>query len=145
METIKTEIFDPRGIAPLPRPISARKCACGCGHLFYPTRKDNIYLNKQHADFAYNHGVRKAKNAKRIKEERALRKNDDILDLHFKMDQVDNLAECFLKILISQGFHPRYHIGITEKFDKVYYFSYRYSFSLFKDENNLDKIKIYKR
>ena len=48
--------------APLPRPISRRDCKCGCGNEFQPLRKDQIYLNKQHADFGYNHGKRKRKN-----------------------------------------------------------------------------------
>ncbi len=128
-----------------PGPLKPRICPCGCEKEFQPRRRDQIYYNSQHANYAYNHGKRKEKNKNRSIEEKALRKNDDILDLHFKMDQIDNVAECFLKILISQGFRSRYHIGMTEKFDKVYYFLYRYNFYLFKDENNLDKIKIYKR
>lgn len=53
------KVLDPSSGAPMPRPIAPIECKCGCGIIFQPKRKDQIYLNKQHADFAYNHGKRK--------------------------------------------------------------------------------------
>ena len=79
MEVNKTEIEEiihTKGNNIIPRPIPERNCECGCGNLFYPRRRDNIYLNKQHADFAYNHGKRKAKNQNKVKSEKILLKND---------------------------------------------------------------------
>ena len=52
MEANKSEIddiIDPTSSAPLPSPLSAKECECGCGNKFYPRRRDNIYLSKQHA------------------------------------------------------------------------------------------------
>jgi hypothetical protein len=67
--------------APIPRPIADRYCKCGCNNLFSPKRVDQVYLNKQHADFAYNRGMRKVKNEKMIEVQKILLKNDKIIFL----------------------------------------------------------------
>ena len=144
METNKKEIFDPKGKKPLPNPIPARLCQCGCGNYFYPTRKDNIYLNKQHADFAYNNGKRKTNNSQRLKEEKILLKNDNLLHKHFTSKEGQVEIEQYYDILKADGFKSAYHIGRINKNQKEYYISYTYMYQLFKI-NEILKIKIRKR
>jgi len=74
MKRTKKEVLAP------PRPISKRECKCGCGHEFQPGRRNQIYLNKQHADFGYNHGIRKGKKEKELEVESILRHNDRVLE-----------------------------------------------------------------
>jgi hypothetical protein len=146
MEAIKSEIddiIDPKHSAPLPRPIHARECACGCDHSFYPRRRDNIYLNKQHADFAYNHGVRKAKNRNRIKMEKILRKNDNVLDKHYKSEKGQGENERFYDILKADGFMSGYSIGRVVCNGIQYQVTYRYIYRLAK-RNEVLKIYIKK-
>ena len=138
------EILDPKGSTPLPRPISARECECGCGHSFYPRRKDNIYLNKQHADFAYNHGKRKSKNKNRISEEKILFKNDNILDKHYKSERNTKHVDRHYDILKADGFKFGYHIGKSEKDSIEYYYTYNYYYCIFFLEK-IKMVKIFKR
>ena len=138
------EILDPKGSTPLPRPISARECDCGCGHSFYPRRKDNIYLNKQHADFAYNHGKRKSKNRNRIRDEKILLKNDNILEKHFKSGKGQDEIERFYDVLKADGFKSGYHIGRINHNEKEYHITYRYMYRIYA-RNEVLKINIKKR
>jgi len=138
------EILDPKGSAPLPRPISARECECGCGHSFYPRRRDNIYLNKQHADFAYNHGKRKSKNRNRIRDEKILLKNDNILEKHFKSGKGQDEIERFYDVLKADGFKSGYHIGRINHNEKEYHITYRYMYRIYA-RNEVLKINIKKR
>jgi len=147
MEANKSEIddiIDPTSSAPLPSPLSAKECECGCGNKFYPRRRDNIYLSKQHADFAYNHGMRKAKSRNRIKMEKILRKNDYILDKHYKSEKGQNEIVCFFDIIKADGFKFAYHIGKTEIEGIDIYYTYNYSFYVFI-QSNIQMIKIDKR
>jgi hypothetical protein len=121
--------------APLPRPISRRDCECGCGHEFQPLRKDQIYLNKQHADFGYNHGKRKRKNLNRKNIEKILLKNDNILKKHYNSDWNNKEVDCHYDVLIAEGFDLSYHVSSGEDKNKNeneygynYYFSYNYSY-----------------
>lgn len=138
------EILDTKGSTPLPRPISARECECGCGHSFYPKRRDNIYLNKQHADFAYNHGKRKSKNRNRIRDEKILLKNDNILEKHFKSEKGQDEIERFYDVLKADGFKSGYHIGRINHNEKEYHITYRYMYRMYA-RNEVLKISIKKR
>ena len=144
MEQIKSEIIDPTSSAPLPSPLSAKECECGCGHSFFPRRRDNIYLNKQHADFAYNHGKRKSKNKHRLIDDKALRKNDNLLDKHFKSEKGQGEIDRFYDILKADGFQSGHHIGRIYQNEKEYHFSYRYMYRIYKS-NGVLIIKIKKR
>jgi len=130
--------------APLPRPISRRDCECGCGHEFQPLRKDQIYLNKQHADFGYNHGKRKRKNLNRKNIEKILLKNDNILKKHYTSDWNSTQVECYHEIIKADGFKFAYHIGKKEVKKIVYYYTYNYFYTVFK-KNEIKMIKIFKR
>lgn len=138
------EIVDPTGNAPLPRPVPARKCQCGCEVTFWPKRKDHVYLNKQHADFAYNHGKRKAKNRARIRDEKILLKNDIILDKHFSAEKASDQVERFYDVIKAEGFQSGYYIGRVRIEDIEYHITYRYVYRIFK-QNGILKIVIKKR
>lgn len=144
MEVNKEEIIDPNGDQPLPRPISERKCKCGCGHYFYPSRRDQIYLNKQHADFGYNHGKRKTKNKNKVNIEKILLKNDNILRRHFNAERDSKTVDRYLDILVADGFMFAYHIGRYEKEGVDYYYTYNFYYCLFH-LNNIKMVKIFKR
>ena len=131
-------------ITPAPRPIAERICICGCGHSFYPSRRDNIYLNKQHADFAYNHGKRKSKNRSRVRDEKILLKNDNILEKHFNSEKGQNEIERFYDILKAEGFKSGYHIGRINHNGIEYHITYRYMYRIYA-RNEVLKINIKKR
>ncbi|MFT5104041.1 MAG: hypothetical protein ACI86C_001702 [Candidatus Latescibacterota bacterium] len=132
---VKEEFLDNRNNAPLPRPIPTRECQCGCGHRFQPKRNDNIYLNKQHADFAYNHGPRKQRNTGRIEFEKILRKNDNILHKYFTSIGVGTEREQYYEVLKADGFKSGYHIGRINVKEKEYHLVYRYMYHVLKREN----------
>lgn len=138
------EIIDPASSAPHPRPISARECGCGCEHYFYPRRRDNIYLNKQHADFAYNHGKRKDKNKNRVRDEKILLKNDNILEKHFTSAKGQDEIERFYDIIKADGFKSGYNIGRINLEEKEFHITYSYMYHLYKT-NEVFKIIIKKR
>ena len=144
MEVNKEEIIDPKGNQPLPRPISERKCKCGCGHYFYPSRRDQIYLNKQHADFGYNHGKRKTKNKNKVNTEKILLKNDNILSRHFNSEKGCKTVDRYLDILIADGFIREYNIGKHEENGVDYYYTYNFYYRILL-VNNIKKVKISKR
>jgi hypothetical protein len=147
MEANKSEIddiIDPTRSAPLPRPIPARECACDCGHSFYPRRRDNIYLNKQHADYGYNHGVRKANSQNRKNVEKILLKNDQVLDKHYKSEVGQYEIVRFFHILKADGFNFDYNIGKSENDGVDIYYTYNYSFYMFI-QSNIRMVKIDKR
>ena len=131
-------------IPPPPRPIPELECKCGCGHSFQPKRKDQIYLNKQHADFAYNHGKRKSKNRNRIQEEKILLKNDNVFDKHYKAERNAKHVDRYYDVLLADGFKFGYHVGRSEKEDEVYYYTYNYYYQIVI-KNKIKMVKIYKR
>ena len=126
-----------------PRPISPVVCKCGCGHSFQPRRKDQVYLNKQHADFSYNHNTRMLKNWRRKKVEKTLSHNDNILKKYFKAYRQGDFATCFLKDLKEDGFDSRSFVGLDEPGGKTYHYLYNYFFHVFI-KDNLKIIKIFK-
>tara|TARA_B110000977_G_C11015677_1_gene469370 strand:- start:781 stop:1215 length:435 start_codon:yes stop_codon:yes gene_type:complete len=144
MEVNKEEIIDPKGNQPLPRPIAERKCKCSCGHYFYPSRRDQVYLNKQHADFGYNHGKRKSKNKNKVNTEKILLKNDNILSRHFNAEKDSTTVDRYLDILVADGFIRDYNIGKHEENSVDYYYTYNFYYRILL-VNNIKKVKIYKR
>jgi hypothetical protein len=129
---------------PPPSPLAYRYCQCGCKIEFQPKRKDQIYLNKQHADYGYNNLVRKRKDAHKREQYKVLAKNDRILEKHFLAKQsLEDSVEVYLDILIADGFDPRATVGLSNIENKVYYFSLSYYLHIDKDK--IVKAKIYKR
>lgn len=135
--------FQPFENSPPPSPIEERECACGCGHKFVPKRRDQIYLNRQHANFGYNHGKRK-KNAKaEVEIQKKLRINDKVLEKHFRLyDRKE--AVCFLTILKADGFSEGYYYGRITLDNQVFCFSYNYLFSIYQESGH-KLIKIRKK
>lgn len=150
MENMKPEIEDNSKMlvlaenAPPPSPISPKECGCGCGNIFQPQRRDQIYLNKQHADFGYNHKTRKVKHQNRKKMERILRTNDSILEKYYQTHKLENCATCYLDALKADGFDFAYIIGKKEKGGNENFFLYNYYYYSYV-HNNIKMIKIYKR
>ena len=131
-------------ITPAPRPIAERICICGCGHSFIPSRRDKVYLNNQHANYGYNHGKRKSKNRNRIRDEKILLKNDNILEKHFKSGKGQDEIERFYDVLKADGFKSGYHIGRINHNEKEYHITYRYMYRIYA-RNEVLKINIKKR
>ena len=129
--------------APIPRPIADRYCKCGCNNLFSPKRVDQVYLNKRHADFAYNKGKRKVKNEKMIEVQKILLKNDNILRKHFSVEKDAKFVVRYYDIIVADGFDFRYNIGSEESRKVVMYFTYNYQYQIFI-EDKMKQIKIYK-
>ena len=129
---------------PIPRPLSERICACGCNNYFQPKRKDQIYLNKQHANFGYNHGKRKSNNKSRLRQEKILRKNDDLLDKHYKSYNGVKYVDVHYEILNAENFQFGYQVGIYTDEGIQYYLSYRYKYYFYKIKD-IGMIKIMKR
>ncbi len=136
----KDEILEPKANEPLPRPIPVIECGCDCGYTFQPNRRDQMYLNKQHADFAYNHGKRKLKNRNRNKVEKILLKNDNILEKHFKAEWREKEVDCYFDVIKAEGFNFSYHVGKGEEDGIDYYFTYNYNYFI----HTLNKIKMIK-
>lgn len=119
--------------APPPRPIGIRVCKCGCGNEFQPKRRDQVYLNKQHADFGYNHGKRKKKTKNENELHKIQRINDRTLERHHK-NSGKKEAVCFLNNLVADGFRKEFYIGFN-KIDGVgFFYSYNYLFHIYQFE-----------
>jgi hypothetical protein len=129
---------------PLPRPVSPRECECGCGKKFQPHRRDQIYLNKQHADYGYNHGTRKTKNHNRKKCEKILLKNDTILKKHYTSDWNSKQVDCYFDVIEAEGFRFEYNVGRKEEDEIVYSYTYNYYYYVYFT-NKIQMIKILKR
>jgi hypothetical protein len=67
-----------------PSPLQMKVCACGCEIEFLPKRSDQIYLNTQHANYAYNNGKRKERYASEKLISKEIRLNDRIAEKFFK-------------------------------------------------------------
>ncbi len=130
-------------LAPPPRPISKRECKCGCGHEFQPGRRNQLYLNKQHADFGYNHGKRKVKKEKELEVESILRHNDRVLEKFYSAYKREE-AICFLNNLIAEGFNRNFFVGFCKIAQEGFYFSYNFMYHIYQTENQ-SLIKIRKR
>lgn len=130
-------------LAPAPRPLAERVCACGCKNTFQPKRKDQIYLNSQHANYGYNHGKRKEKTKSRSKEEAILAKNDAVLHKHYISERSNKEVVRYYDVLKADGFKFAYNIGRTEKSGNVMWYSYRYYYCVLNTEPK--QVNIYKR
>lgn len=125
-------------------PLAPKICACGCENEFQPKRKDQVYLNKQHADFGYNNGKRKKKTVI-TKQERILRNNDVILDdIWNRLSNGKNEVLCNYELMNLFDFNDAYFIGINNQNDNPIYFTYRYAYTIFFDEK-IKYLKIIKR
>lgn len=138
------KIIDVSGNAPPPRPILPLECKCGCGHTFQPRRIDQEYINKQHADFGYNHNVRKIKNRNRKEVEKILMSNDRILEKHFKADRLEKCVTRYYDILKADGFNFSLYVGQMVQDNLEYYFLYNYCYHIYMSDNT-KMINIYKR
>lgn len=130
---------------PTKSPLAKRVCECGCENEFQPRRKDQIYLNSQHANFAYNHGARKKKNKDISKQEIILRRNDQILHnfwINFQSD--DNPLVLRLKQLLNKNFNQSYFVGMNPDGTNPIYYSYRYMYTVIT-QKEVEYIKIEKR
>ena len=128
---------------PPPRPIPKRDCKCGCGHEFQPNRTNQTYLNKQHADFGYNHGKRKKVREKELEIETTLRHNDRILAKYHSVYQ-NHEAVCNLNNLVADSFDRSAFVGYAKFGEEGFFFSYRYMFHIYQGQNQ-ELIKIRKR
>lgn len=143
---MKEEIINPiesMDSVPPPSPIPERECKCGCGNKFIPTRRDQIYINRQHANYGYNHGKRKQKAKSEVNIQKYLRTNDRVLEKHFMVSQQKE-AVCFLMILNADGFNQQYFIGYGVIDDLGFYYSYNYVFHIYQSEGH-KLVKIRKR
>jgi hypothetical protein len=127
---------------PSPSPLENRDCKCGCGNLFTPKRRDQVYLNSQHANYGYNHGIRKKKNKKINISNKQLFLNDNLLGKYHKM-HTGNPVTAFLDNLKAGGFDTRYFTRTVENENVIYYYLYNYAYSIYKKDDQY-LIKIYK-
>jgi hypothetical protein len=126
-----------------PRPIPKRDCKCGYEHKFQPNRTNQIYLNKQHGDFGYNHGTRKKVREKELEIETTLRHNDRILAKYHNAYKTEE-AVCFLNNLVAEGFERDAFVGYSIIESNGFFYSYRYMFHIYKTSKQ-ELIKIRKR
>lgn len=121
-------------------PLQKKKCPCGCGESFIPKRRDQVYKNSRHANYAYNHGKRKQKTFGQKTAESQLRKNDKILEKYYKLYEKE-VVIVFSLNLISDGFDHSFYIGNEIKEDFMYSKSYNYLFYEYeKDRRKLTRI-----
>ncbi|MDC1194235.1 hypothetical protein N8Z90_01090 [Crocinitomicaceae bacterium] len=128
---------------PSPHPLARRVCSCGCENIFQPINTRHYYLNKQHANFAYNHGARKENQANQNRDEKIQRSNDHILAKYFKSSPANEVT-IFLKNLTLDDFDPAYFVSSTEIDGVTFFYSYNYLFTIYKLENE-EIIKILKQ
>ena len=117
----KSEMKSYKHSQPPLSPLAERICKCGCDIEFQPNRKDQVFLNKQHADFGYNHNIRRKKDANKREQSKILAKNDRILEKHFKAKHglVEN-AETYLEILRADGYNFSMHVGAGSTLRRVW-------------------------
>ncbi len=129
---------------PPPSPLAERICKCGCDIEFQPNRKDQVYLNKQHADFGYNHNIRSKRDANKRDQSKVLAKNDRILEKHFNTKRVlYDYAEIYLEILLADGYNSSMHVSEDKVKGIKSFFSFNYYIQI--EHGPLVKVKIYKR
>ena len=132
---------------PPPRPISPRECACGCGHIFQPRRKNQIYLNKQHADQYHNDKKSKAKKAV----DDVLKRNERILELNFNekiysSEKTKSYVEVIFLKLKVEGFKFDYLTPGNHQTKGHFYYTSGYYLQLYTNpDTQIEMVKIYKR
>jgi len=123
-------------------PLVKRICHCGCLTEFMPTREDNIYVNKQHANYGYNNGPRKKKNAEKTRQVKILDRNDRVLEKYFQANvRADNTATVYFDILRADGYDFSTHVGTIEQEGKEYYLTFRYVILVIPSDPKRVKIK----
>ena len=142
---IENHILDLNREERLPSPIRPIACKCGCGHVFQPKRKDQLYIDKTHYDFDYNQTKRKVKNKNIVEIEKILRLNNRILEKHYKSN-IGNLEKdsvrCYLEILKADGFKTANYIGKEERNNAIYRCLYDYKYCLYKNKDNILIVEI---
>ena len=126
-------------------PLKERDCPCGCGESFIPKRRDQVYKNSRHANYAYNHGKRKQKSLGQRKAESQLRLNDKILEKFYDKDPRE-VVIVFSLNLTAEGFDNSYFIGDELKDGLSCKKTYNYLFHEYtKEERNFTIIIKQKR
>lgn len=126
---------------PPPSPLKKRICQCGCSVEFQPTLKDQIYLNKQHADYGYNHQKRKSRDAEKIKQVKILAKNDRIIGKHFLANKRrDETAIVYFDVLRADGYDFSLHVVMVEEEGREYFFTFHYFIQIYPSEPKRVKI-----
>lgn len=101
-----------------PSPIKPRVCACGCGHEFQPKRKDQRYLNKQHADYHYNH-TKRNQIYKRVVAANRKKANLQIIWKLYSIYQIDGSATFSTDILELAGYQFPSKEGANNTYETV--------------------------
>lgn len=130
---IENHILDLNREERLPSPIRPIACKCGCGHVFQPRRKDQLYIDKTHYDFDYNQTKRKVKNKNIVEIEKILRLNNRILEKHYKAGRNESNTKsvmCYYDVLKADGFDIAYQIGKEERNGRDYYCLYDYKYQM---------------
>lgn len=115
-----------------PSPIPPRECACGCGYMFVPSRRDKKYLNKKHCDYAINSRRKKDSLNKRLINNKL--DNNERLLMKFWKKRPEKEVIVPLFNLLTENFDPSVYIGAIEMKKKLYYKTYDYFF-------NIDELK----
>ena len=126
-----------------PRPIPVQECACGCGFRFQPNRRDQVYLNKQHADFGYNNGKRKEDNKIENSIIKTLRRNDRLLRKYFETEDKE-VVGCYKDILVADGFDFTHSVSSVVSNEIYYFYLYNYIYNI-SINNKREIINIYKK
>jgi hypothetical protein len=128
----------------LPSPFAKRDCACLCGISFEPTRSDQKYFNKKHADRHYNQVRRKKPSKNQLEVEKQLRLNDKILaSLNWGLYQTEKSMK--LIYLEARGFDYKVFCGRHKTNDSENYYSlFDFAFLRYESEDGTEMIKIIK-
>jgi hypothetical protein len=126
-----------------PSPLHNRICACGCDIEFQPNRIDQIYLNRLHANKAYNHGKRKQMHLREKAINKILKKNDDILGRFFALRASHRSSyTTYFDIIKAAGFDENHFVSFEKaprQNDK--YIMYHYCISFSREDERMIKIE----
>jgi len=121
-------------------PHKERMCPCGCETMFIPRRRDQVYLNSNHANHAYNNGKRKQKSKRQVEAEKQLRLNDKLLAKFYSYFKKTEAVVLSLN-LKAEDFDHSFFIGHSFIGEELYYKSFNYLFREYeKDGIKLTKI-----
>lgn len=124
-------------------PLQEIECACGCGEVFVPKRRDQKHLNRRHTNYAYNHGTRKDRDEAKTSFVKQLSKNDSVLGKYFNAKPGD-IVDQYLDVLKADGFDSGFCCGGFYENKVYYYMSFNYAYTTWK-KNEILMIKIKKR
>jgi hypothetical protein len=128
----------------IPSPFAKRYCACHCGISFEPTRSDQKYFNKKHADRHYNQVHRKKPSKNQLEVEKQLRLNDKILaSLNWDLYQTEQSMK--LIYLEARGFDHKVFCGRHKtNGSENYYRLFDFAFFQFESDDGTDMIRVIK-